>query len=252
MEPLHYLIAIGAGFVAGILNTLAGSGSLITLPFFLFLGLPAHVANGTNRVGILTQTFAAAITLYRRGKINLGKDVYFIIPTVLGSIVGAMIAVRIPEDAMRITIGVVMVLLLLIFIFRYEALLQPGNSPVTKLKLISAHILLFIIGIYGGFIQLGLGIFTLSALLLVLNYSFHHANVLKSIMNFFLTLPAFLIFAWNDQINWKIGAIVAIGQTAGAWVAARFSTDNKSADVWIKRLLIVMTFVSALKLFRII
>src|SRR4030095_13166706 len=98
MEPYQYFIAIGAGFMAGIINTLAGSGSLFTLPVLIFLGLSPHMANGTNRVGILPQTFVGAITLYRKGNIKIGSDAYYIIPTVLGSVIGAYIALEITEQ----------------------------------------------------------------------------------------------------------------------------------------------------------
>jgi uncharacterized membrane protein YfcA len=86
----------------------------------------------------------------------------------------------------------------------------------------------------------------------MLNLTFQHANALKNIMNFFLTLPAFLIFAWKGHIVWEVGAVVAIGQTIGAWVAARYATENKSASLWIRRLLVVMTLFTALKLLNFI
>ncbi len=249
METSHYFIAIAAGFIAGIVNTLAGSGSVFTLPVLLFIGLSPHHANGTNRIGILTQTLVGAITLYRRGNVKIGNDFYYIIPTVLGSFVGAGIAVGIDEEILRITIGIVMLLLLVIILARYNELLRPSDGIISPLKKVAAYPLLFIIGIYGGFIQLGVGIFTLAALLLVLNYTFQHANALKNIMNFFLTLPAFLIFAYNGHIVWEIGLVVAAGQTVGAWVAARYAAGNKQAEIWIRRLLVVMTLFSAMELF---
>jgi uncharacterized protein len=249
LEISHYVIAVLAGFIAGIVNTLAGSGSIFTLPVLLFIGLSPHHANGTNRVGILTQTLVGAWTLYKRGNIRLGNDVYYIIPTVLGSIVGALIAVGISAEFLRTTIGVVMLLLLIIILSRYSDLLRKVDVELTPLKKTIAYPILFIVGMYGGFIQLGVGIFTLAALLLVLNFTFNHANALKNIMNFFLTLPAVVIFAWNDHIIWEIGLIIAAGQTVGAYVAARYASDHPYAGIWIRRLLVVMTAFSAMELF---
>ncbi len=131
MEATHYIIAILAGFFAGIINTLAGSGSLLTLPALLFLGLPAHLANGTNRVGILAQTFVGALTLYRKGHIKVGYDAWYIVPTILGSGLGAWIALEIPEATMRTVIGVVMLLLLVVILFNYSELLRPDNAPIS-------------------------------------------------------------------------------------------------------------------------
>ena len=251
MEPFHYVLALAAGFFAGIINTLAGSGSLFTLPFLLFIGLPAHHANGTNRVGILTQTLMGALTLYRKGHFKSRNDAIYIIPTVAGSVLGAFIAIAISEETMRMAIGIVMLLLLGVLLVNYRKLLTISDEPVSQSKRIAAFPVLFVIGMYGGFIQLGVGIFTLAALLLMLNMTFQHANALKNIMNFFLTLPAFLIFAWKGHIVWEVGVVVAAGQTLGAWVAARFATENENASRWIRRLLVVMTFFTALKLLNV-
>ncbi|MFM7078888.1 MAG: sulfite exporter TauE/SafE family protein, partial [Bacteroidota bacterium] len=106
-----------------------------------------------------------------------------------------------------------------------------------------------VIGTYGGFIQLGVGIFTLAALVLYLNMTLKHANALKNMMNFFLTVPAFLIFAWKGQIVWEIGLVIAAGQAVGAFVAARYALNSSTAQIWIRRLLVVMMVTTAVKLF---
>ncbi len=215
------------------------------------MGLTPHMANGTNRVGILAQTLVGAITLYRKGNVRIGNDFYYIIPTVVGSAIGAWIALEISNEAMRLSIGIIMLLLLGVLLFNYNDLVRPSDEPLTRKKIIIIYPLLFSIGIYGGFIQLGVGIFTLAALLLVLNMTFQHANALKNIMNFFLTLPAFLIFAWNGQIQWEIGIVIACGQTLGAWLAAKYASENSSATIWIRRLIVIMTLITALKLLNV-
>ena len=113
-------------------------------------------------------------------------------------------------------------------------------------------ILMFFIGVYGGFIQMGVGIFLLSALLLYLQYIFRHANALKNSINFFLTIPAFIVFAITGQVKWEIGVVMASGQMIGAWLAARYASENQKANLWIRRLLIAMTLFSALKLLNVI
>ena len=113
MNDWEIFLLIVCGFIAGVINTLAGSGSLFTLPILLFLGLPANIANGTNRVGILLQTLVGAFTLYRGGKIKLSGDLKFIVPVTLGSVTGAMVAVGIDEGVLRNVIGWVMLLLLI-------------------------------------------------------------------------------------------------------------------------------------------
>jgi len=249
MQPKYLAIAIAAGFMSGVINTLAGSGSVFTLPVLLFIGLPAHVANGTNRVGILLQTLVGSVMLYVKGGMRLKNDLKHILPTVMGSAFGAWLAVDIEKDYLELTIAIVMLALLVITLFRYSEMLRETDAPLSKLREIGGYPLLFVIGAYGGFIQLGVGIFTLAALVLFLNMTMKHANALKNMMNFFLTVPAFLIFAWNGQIVWEIGLVVAFGQAIGAFVAARYALKSDAAQIWIRRLLIVMMVVTSAKLF---
>ncbi len=249
MQPEYLAIAIAAGFMSGVINTLAGSGSVFTLPVLLFIGLPAHVANGTNRVGILLQTLVGCVMLYVKGGMRLKNDLKHILPTVMGSAFGAWLAVDIEKDYLELTIAIVMLALLVITLFRYSEMLRETDAPLSKLREIGGYPLLFVIGAYGGFIQLGVGIFTLAALVLFLNMTMKHANALKNMMNFFLTVPAFLIFAWNGQIVWEIGLVVAFGQAIGAFVAARYALKSDAAQIWIRRLLIVMMVVTSAKLF---
>jgi hypothetical protein len=252
METVHYAVALAAGFAAGIINTLAGSGSIFTLPALLFLGLPPHIANGTNRVGILLQTLVGAVTLYRKGGFRFGRDIYYVLPVMAGSGLGAFIATGVDENALRTTIAVVMLLLLLILLFNYTGIIRKSDpNPSIKHQAV-AFPLLFVVGFYGGFIQLGVGIFLLSVLLLLLKYTPSHGNAIKNSLNFFLTVPAFLVFAGKGHIQWETGLVVAAGQVTGAYLAARFATSYPQAPLWIRGLLIVMTAVTSLKLFGII
>ncbi|MFM7822826.1 MAG: sulfite exporter TauE/SafE family protein [Bacteroidota bacterium] len=249
MQPEFLAIAIAAGFLSGIINTLAGSGSVFTLPLLLYLGLPAHIANGTNRVGILAQTFVGGWMLYVKGGLKFKNDIRHILPTVIGSALGAWTATEVGEEYLRYTIGGVMLLLLVVTWFRYGDFIRESDKPLSRLKELGGYPLLFIIGFYGGFIQLGVGIFTLAALVLFLNFTLKHANALKNMMNFFLTLPAFCVFAIKGHIMWEVGAVVAVGQTAGAFVAARYAIKSESAQIWIRRLLVLMMLVTASELF---
>lgn len=251
MQPEHLVLAIAAGFMSGVINTLAGSGSVFTLPVLLFMGLPANVANGTNRVGILLQTLVGSVMLYAKGGMRLQNDLKHILPTVMGSAFGAWLAVEIHKEYLELTIAVVMLALLVVTLSRYSEMLRETDAPLSKLREIGGYPLLFVIGAYGGFIQLGVGIFTLAALVLFFNMTMTHANALKNMMNFFLTVPAFLIFAWNGQIVWEIGLVIAVGQAAGAFVAARYALKSETAQIWIRRLLIVMMVLTSAKLFGI-
>jgi uncharacterized protein len=251
MDLTLALLCVAAGFAAGVVNTLAGSGSLFTLPVLLFMGLPAHIANGTNRVGILMQTAVGAFTLHRKSGLKWSGDLWMIFPAIAGSFTGAMIAVEMDEGVLKIAIGIVMLALLALTLLNFEGLLRQKSDSDHKSPAPLVFVLLFMIGLYGGFIQAGVGLLLLSLMLLLMRFSMVHANLLKNLINFCLTIPAFLVFAWHGHIRWEIGLIIAAGQMAGAWVAATYASGNKGSLKYIRLLLVIMMGWSAWELLEI-
>jgi len=241
-----YLLAIVAGAAAGFINTLAGSGSLITLPMLIFLGLPANVANGTNRVGVLLQTVVATAGFQRRGVVDWPAGLILAIPATLGSIVGARIAVDIDEATFRIVIGVVMLIMLGVIILRPQRWLEGSPDVLLRRPGFLQVVIFFLIGVYGGFIQAGVGIFLLAGLVLGAGYDLVRANAIKSLIVLVFTVAALGVFLVNDQVNWGLGLLVAIGQMAGGWIGANFAVDKGA--VWVRRILIVVVAVAAVRL----
>ena len=109
-------LLIIAGIMVGFINTLAGGGSIISLSVLMMLGLPATIANGTNRIAITIQTLTATASFRQQKVLDLKKAIHMAIPATLGSLLGAWIAVDINEDVFEKAIGVVM-LIMLIFVF---------------------------------------------------------------------------------------------------------------------------------------
>jgi uncharacterized membrane protein YfcA len=243
-----YLVpaAIAAGFLAGFINTLAGSGSLVTLPMLIFLGLPATVANGTNRVAVVLQNLVAIDSFRRKGVLDFRGALYLGAPAVLGSVIGAQIAVNLDEMAMRRAIGVLMVAMLFVIILRPQRWLTGVLERLEGRPKIWQLLLLFLIGIYGGFIQAGVGIFLLAGLVLGVGYDLVRANAVKVGVIFLFTLAALVVFVRNDQVDWLIGFIVAIGNMLGAYFAARLAVERGA--VLVHRLLIIIVVVSAINL----
>ncbi len=244
-----YLLAMLAGVLAGIINTLAGSGSLITLPMLIFLGLPANVANATNRIGVTLQTVVGVATYQRGGKLNLRGAAWLIGPAMLGSVAGALIARSLDADAMNTVIGVVMVLMLGVVLFNPERWLRAKSEVKPGRPGIGILILFFVLGVYGGFIQAGIGVLLLASMVLGLGYSLVDANGIKLVIVLAFTLVALAIFVAGGQVHWGLGVLMAVGQSVGAWLAARFAVRNKNANVWVRRLLIVVIIASILELF---
>ncbi|MFH1699623.1 MAG: sulfite exporter TauE/SafE family protein [Candidatus Zixiibacteriota bacterium] len=250
MEWYMYLAVIGAGFAAGFINTLAGSGSLITLPLLIFLGLPANAANGTNRIAILLQNIVGVRTFHNSHLLNIRHGLRLAIPAIIGAIIGAQIASDLNERLMHHTIGVIMVCMLIILLLRPKRWFKAKTlDDITKTSFVQM-LIFFGIGIYGGFIQAGVGIFLLAGLMLSVGFDELHANPVKVLIILCFTFFAVIVFAINDQIVWTVGLIMAVGNMLGAWVAVKVAI--KKGNGFIRWILIVVVAVSAAKLLGVI
>jgi uncharacterized protein len=247
-----YPLAILAGILAGIINTLAGSGSLVTLPMLVLLGLPAHEANATNRVGVTLQNIVGILTFRRGGAYNLSNSLWLLAPAIPGALLGAYAAANMGPQQMDTAIGIVMVMMLFVILFEPERWLRQQSAVREGRPTIWTLLVFFIIGFYGAFIQAGVGVFLLAAMVLGLGYTLVHANAIKLLIILVVTLVALIIFINSDLINWGLGLLLAIGQSIGAWMAARFATSNKNANLWVRRLLIAVVVVSIFQFFGIL
>jgi uncharacterized membrane protein YfcA len=241
-----YLAVIAAGFVAGFINTLAGSGSLVTLPLLIFLGLPANVANGTNRVAILLQNVVGVGSFRQQKVLDLRGGLMLAAPAVIGSILGAQIAVNLDEQLMRRTIGALMVVMLIVILVRPRRWLEGRPEAMNQRPTWPQLLIFFAIGVYGGFIQAGVGILLLAGLVLGAGYDLVRANAVKVLIVLCFTVSALIVFLVNGQVVWSVGLILAVGNMLGAWVAARTAVERGAAFVrWV---LIAVVAVSGAKL----
>lgn len=246
MSTSDYLLLFGGGLLAGVINTLAGNGSAITLSLLIFLGLPANVANATNRIGVLVQTFTSVVSLKKTPRTHMMfKDSrWFFIPSVIGSIIGALLAVDIDPQILKYVIGSIMLLLLFTLLNNPKKWLKATNlskSHKTPLN----WILIFAIALYGGFIQMGIGIMLLSVLVLLVEYSLRDANIIKLVLALVFIIPAFFIFLLSGDMEWIPGLVLAAGSAVGAVIGARYILFMPKANIYVRWLLIVILSVSS-------
>ncbi len=238
--------------MAGIINTLAGNGSAITLSLLIFMGLPADVSNATNRIGALAQTITAVFSLKRtpRTKVLFADSYWFFIPSILGSILGAVIAVEIDPTLLKYIIGGIMLLLLITLITnpkKWSIATDVSKSRKTWLN----GTLVFLVAVYGGFIQMGIGIMLLSILVLIAQYSLRDANIIKLVLSLIFVLPAFFVFLYAGAMQWLPGITLAVGQSIGAVIGARYILFLPKANLYVRWLLIAILSVSSVVLLRI-
>jgi len=245
MEWYIYPLIVLAGVVAGFINTLAGSGSLITLPLLIALGLPANIANGTNRIAILLQNIVGVSSFRQQKVLDFRSSVKLVIPAVIGSVLGALIAVDIDEQIMEKTIGGLLLFMFFIILWKPSKWLreQQGRASLSYGFRIMVF---FLIGVYGGFIQAGVGFFLLSGLVLGAGYDLVRANAVKVLIVLIYTVFALAIFIINDQVNYTYGFILAAGNMVGAFLGARVAV--KWGPKFVRYLLLCIIIVASAKL----
>lgn len=244
MWPLVVL----AGLAAGLINTLAGSGSLVVLPMLMVLGLDAGEANGTNRVGVMVQTLVGIVTLARAGKVELRGNRWVLAATSVGALAGAALAVRVPPEALELVIGWVMLAMLLVLLARPQSWMRQGGDASRGGFTPARALLLVAVGAWGGFLQAGVGVLLLMAMVMALGKDVARANALKLVAVSVFTLASLPIFIAQGQVNWGVGLVIALGQGAGGWLGARMMVRWPHAGRWVRRVLIAVVSVSAFEI----
>lgn len=246
-----YPLFFAAGLMAGLINTLAGNGSVFTLSLLLFSGMPAGLANGTNRVGAFVQCIVSVLTFRKAEKFKplLKDSLWLMIPTIIGTIIGANSALLVSDEDLTKVIGYLMIIMLAVVLLKPKRwLIETADRKHNKS--IFNFIMFMAIGWYAGFIQMGMGILFLAVLVLISKYSLVDANFIKIIICSALLFPALFIYIYNHQVDWKPAITLALGQGLGGWFATKFALNNQNPTIWVRRLLILMISLAIIKLFN--
>ncbi len=238
---LTWLALAAAGLVAGVVNTLAGGGTLLTVPTLVYFGLPATVANGTNRVGVLLQNYFATRSFRREGFDALAEALPIVLPAVVGSILGATVASRMSAELYERVFGVAMVALLVPILRGQRAKRSDASDGPARSRLMNTAIF-FAIGFYGGSIQAGVGIFVIAALARS-GLDLVRANAVKVILVGALTLVALPVFILHGQIDWPFALAMASGFALGGELGARAAA--RGGERLIKPVLVVSVLAMA-------
>ncbi len=221
MTTNEIVLLLLSGVLVGIINTLGGGGSVITMSLFMAMGMPINVANGTNRIAVLLQNLSATVAFLRKGMLHVKSGLLLSIPAILGNILGAMVATEVSEALFKVCLSVVLVVILIYLV------LGKDNEQVTGghgLKIKWWHYLLFfIIGFYGGYIYIGLGFLILAIAIWTMNLDIVTANVIKGFVIFLSTPFALAVFIYNDQVLWAEGLLHAAGNIVGALMASHWA-----------------------------
>ena len=245
-ELTYYTVPllIAMGFLAGIINTMAGGGSNLTIPALMVMGLPADVANATNRVSVFLQSVTGTAGFKKHGKLDVPDLKKIVGVTLIGGVVGALAASYMPETYLKPVLLFAMVTMAGVILFRPAVVAPPEGTPTLALSESSSSVpLLLLAGFYGGFVQAGVGFILIAAIAGGLRYDLARTNALKIVCTLGFTAVALVVFIFNDQILWVPGLVLAIGSMAGAHIAVKITiTLSQKTLKWI---LFVMTIMAS-------
>ncbi|MDR2409907.1 MAG: sulfite exporter TauE/SafE family protein [Bacteroidales bacterium] len=220
-----FIILVISGIAVGFINTLAGGGTIISMSLFMMLGLPPVVANGTNRIPVILQNLVSVVNFYRDKKLDVKKSIYCSIPVALGSIAGSYLSIIVHDFIFMIFFVIIMVIMLVLMFLKPDKWLKGDiskmNRPVSPLQMF----FYFLIGIYAGFIHIGMGYFLLAVLVLMGGFDLLRANAIKSFIVLFYAPFSLIIFISHGEINYEYGFIHAIGNMIGAYIASKWAVN---------------------------
>jgi len=215
------LIGIGAGFI----NVLAGGGSLLTVPALIFMDVPGPMANGTNRIAIIAQAAAAIVAFFRRGYHDLKLSLSLAITLIPGAAIGAHLGTHIDGVWFNRLLASVMLAVMLIMLFEPKT---PAKSLVsgertTRKRMLVTHLLIAVIGFYGGLIHIGIGFLIMPVLHRVAQLDLIEVNMHKMAIILPYSIVALIIFASESGVLWIAGLALAVGNAIGGWLGVHFA-----------------------------
>ena len=202
------ILLMVVGFFAGFMNVIAGGGSTLSVPVMIFMGLPAPVANGTNRIAILAQNITAVITFFRQGYSDFRLSLSLAICAIPGALAGALIGVEFSGVWFNRMLAVIMFAIMVINYLDIKPVPNKDIAP-SRNRLIIGHLMMTVVGFWGGFIQIGVGFLVMPILSSVIGLDLVRTNMHKVFIIGTYTVIALAIFSNNLDIPWIIGLALA-------------------------------------------
>jgi uncharacterized protein len=246
LHLLYGLILLVAGLGCGLVNTLASSGSAISLPVLLMFGLSPLDANATNRLSVLFGSLMALRTFQAKGEVEWRPGLKMAIPATLGSVVGVLAAESLPGRSMALVITAAVMLALILLVTRMKRVLERptlGTPGITTAGMVA----LLAVGFWLGFIVLDGATYLLLVLILMFHYGLVRANALKALLAVTTTLVPILMFAGHGSIRWTEGLVMSAGSVGGGYIGAQL-TMHERAKFWIFRVLVAVLILEIIHL----
>jgi len=246
----HELVAFGAAFLAGAINSVAGGGTLVSFPVLIWLGLPSTIANATSTVAIWPGSLGGMLG-FRRDLLDMPSRMYaLIVPSLLGGVAGAILLRLTPTSLFDRIVPLLILFATCLFMAQdaVQRLLKIGTSDGERGPgwLVGALAFQLVVALYGGYFGAGLGIMMLAALGIIGLTDIHQMNGLKNLLAVCINGVAALYFVWKGMVYWPDVIVMAIGAIAGGLGGAGLA--RRLGRVAVRRMVIAVGLVMAVKL----
>ena len=240
-----FLILFSVAFVAGLIDTIAGGGGLLTIPALLYVGIPPAAALATNKLQGTFGSFTAATYFIRKKMVNLKEMKLMIILTFVGSVLGGFALLQIDASILKQVIPVLLIIIGFYFLF------SPNIGSIDKEKRISiilfSFTLAFGVGFYDGFFGPATGSFFAIGFIALLGFNLTKATAHAKVLNFASNISSLCFFMFFGKIYWSIGLCMGVGQICGALIGAKLVLKN--GPKIIRPIIVIISFTISIKLF---
>ncbi len=234
MGAAEYTILVGVGVAAGFINVVAGGGSMLTVPALVLMGVPGPVANGTNRIAIIAQSITASLTFFRRGVRDPGLSLSLSLALLPGAALGAWYGAHIEGEWFNRLLALVMIAVMATMALESRVKRRGGAAGSSDGRLqrpVLTHLLIVVIGFYGGIIHIGIGFLIMFVLHRVGGLDLVRVNMHKMLVVIPYSVAALAIFWSQSGILWLAGLALAVGNACGGWLGAHLSVARGEAFI---------------------
>ena len=251
MTPTHAVIIAVAGVWAGMVNTIVGSGTLVTFPVLLALCYPPLTANVSNGLGLVPGSLTGAI-VYRRALVGLrGRVLRLAVVSVLGGLVGAALLLSLPSGAFDAVVPVLVALAVVMVIAapwlaRRLAARQGGGARTRVGPGLLAGT--FGTGVYGGYFGAAQGVLLLALLGIAIDDDLQRHNAVKNVLAMLVNLVSGIVFVFVAPISWPVVGLVAVGSIVGGLIGARIG--RRLPPAVLRGVIVVVGLIAIVELLR--
>ena len=246
MHITYDLILILTGMLVGFINTIAGGGSSVLYPVLIFMGMPIHSAIGTSRVGFVAQGIFSVAGFKSKGIFIFPFNLYVALSAMAGGIIGAWLSLHTSARNLTRILAFIMLLIAVLILIQAQIKKASGKLRIHGKWLIISLVVYFFIGLYGGFIQAGMGFMIILAGTLLNRMNLSQANSIKALIVLLMTLPTLYMFAVKNHVDWEAGLAIAIGTATGSWLTSRWSV--RVNEKYIRLIIASIVVILAIKL----